>query len=364
MTLTRQQARRTDTNYAQINARLREIQARFDHEVASLDVIDGVSVERLKRDFSRKGNGTPEKSTPDEMTFWAGYGAFIKAKAIDRGERTIAKYKTLRTILKEFEGNHGRITFEKLTQDFYDTLKKFLIRKRGLTNNSIGKYISTLKTFLSWAEERGAPLSKDYRKFKVDEEDVDVIALTWDELERIKSVDLSTHPRLERVRDLFLFACYTSARFGDVQNLNMDDIQRGTWHLRTGKTKAPTLIPIVSQAEAILDKYRNDGRLPRISSQRMNEYLKELGHMAEINEPVCIVRYLGAKRNEIRGPKWNFLTSHIARRTFVTLALEAGVRPEVIMSITGHRSFKTMKKYIAITDHSKTEAMENVWGKS
>lgn len=110
----RQQVRRTDTHYAQINARLRDLQARFDHEVASLEVVDKAAIERLKREFSRKGDETPEEPTSKEMTFWTGYDAFIKTKATDRGERTIAKYNTLRTIMKEFEGGFGRLTFESV----------------------------------------------------------------------------------------------------------------------------------------------------------------------------------------------------------------------------------------------------------
>ena len=360
----RQQVRRTDTNYAQINAKLREIQARFDQEIAAIDVVDTVAVERLRREFSRKGGEEAQELATKELTFWTGYDAFIGAKATDRGDRTIAKYKTLQTILREFEGGYGKLTFEVLTHDFYDAFKRFLIKKRGLTNNSIGKYVSTLKTYLGWAEDRGVAVPKDYRKFKVDEEDVEVIALTYDEVHRLEALDLREQPRLDRVRDLFLFACYTGARFGDVQKLHPDDVRGTVWHLRMGKTKSETRIHLIPQALDILAKYRTLGHMPRISSQRMNNYLKELGQLAEIIEPVRIVRYQGAKRVEDRGPKWQFLSSHVARRTFVTISLERGMRPEVVMSFTGHRSFKTMKKYIAITEQSKQDAMENVWGKS
>jgi integrase len=358
----RQQVRRTDPNYAKINARLRDLQARFDHEVASLEVVDTATIERLKREFSRKGGDNTEQQVEKEMTFWAGYDAFIKSKATDRGERTIAKYKTLRTILKEFELNFGRLTFQTMNLDFYDAFKKYLMKKRGLTNNTIGKYVSTLKTFLAWAEERRAAIPKDYRKFKVDEEDVEVVALTMDEVNRLEGLVLTEHPRLDRVRDLFLFACYTSARFGDVQKLHFDDIRDNVWHLRMGKTRTETLIHLIPQAIELVNKYRLDGRMPTISSQRMNDYLKELGQLAEIDEPVRIVRYQGAKRIEDRGPKWQFLTSHVARKSFVTISLERGMRPEVVMSFTGHRSFKTMKKYIALTDQAKREEMAKVWG--
>lgn len=359
----RQQVRRTDPNYVQLNAKLREYQARFDREVAELSTVDEASVDHLRRSLSRKAFNATLDQNGRMITFWSGFELFLEAKAMDRGERTIAKYQTLRRVLTEFERTFGKITFGSLTHDFYDAFKQYLIVKRKLTNNTIGKYVSTLKTYLSWAEDRGADLPRDYRKFKVDEEDVEVVALTWEELGRLEQLNLQELPRLDRVRDLFLFSCYTGARFGDVQHLHFDDVRGTMWSLRMTKTRSETRILLIPKAMAILTKYRVEGRLPKISSQRMNDYLKELGQKAEITEPVRIVRYMGAKRVEERGPKWQFLSSHVARRTFVTISLERGMRPEVVMSVTGHRSFKTMKKYIALTDQSKSEAMENVWGR-
>ncbi len=358
----RQQVRRTDPNYAHINARLRELEAWFEREVAALNEPTVADIERLRRSMSRRADSNDASPQNEELTFWTGFAQFLHAKSTDRGERTIAKYRTLEKILREFERSYGRLTYEALTHDFYDAFKRFLIEGRKLTNNTVGKYVSTLKTYLAWADERGAAVQRDFRKFKVDEEDVEVVALTWEELQRIEQVDLSANPRLDRVRDLFVFACYTGARFGDVQRLNFDDIRESTWFLRMNKTKSDTRIYLIPQSLAIIEKYRAHGSLPLISSQRMNDYLKELGQLAAIVEPVRIVRYMGAKRIDDRGPKWQFMTSHTARRTFVTLSLERGMRPEVLMTLTGHRSFKTMKRYIAHTERSRQEEMERVWG--
>jgi integrase len=176
------------------------------------------------------------------------------------------------------------------------------------------------------------------------------------------SRSVATGPNGEACRDeMTSSTCYTAARFGDVQLLNFDDIRDSTWFLRMNKTKSDARIYLIPQAMAIIEKYRALGSLPSISSQRMNDYLKELGRIAGIVEPVRIVRYMGAKRNDDCGPKWQFMTSHTARRTFVTLSLERGMRPEVLMTLTGHRSFKTMKRYIAHTERSRQEEMERVW---
>jgi len=359
---TRQQVKRSDTRYAQLNATLRRIESEFEQAVAARSIKTGdVDTESVRDDLSRR---TRKKQIVVAKTysFWDYYEQFMVAKATDRGERTIAKYKTLKGLLLEIEKRTGSITFAKIDHDFYDRFRNYLIKKREHTNNTVGKYVSTFKTFLSWAEDRGLPVNPAYRKFKVDEEDVEVVALTGDELKLIVDVDLSANPRLDRVRDLFLFSCYTGARFGDVQSINRDDVRDRVWHLRMNKTKSEIRIDLVERVQRILEKYtsRNEW-LPKISSQKMNDYLKELGKLVGLESPVRIVRYQGAKRIEDRGPKWQYLSSHVARRTFVTLSLERGMRPEVVMSVTGHRSFKTIKKYIALTEQGRREDMEKVW---
>ncbi|GAC1562713.1 MAG: hypothetical protein NVS3B13_36040 [Mucilaginibacter sp.] len=89
--------------------------------------------------------------------------------------------------------------------------------------------------------------------------------------------------------------------------------------------------------------------------------LKDLGKLAEFNETVQIIKYRGVEKVEFLEPKYKFLSTHTARRTFVTLSLEKGMRPETVMSITGHKDYKTFKKYIKLTDKVKLIEMNNIW---
>ena len=89
----------------------------------------------------------------------------------------------------------------------------------------------------------------------------------------------------------------------------------------------------------------------------MNEYLKEAGEIAGINEPTRIVYYKGNKRYEEVLPKYALLTTHCGRRTFVVNALRIGIPAPVIMEWTGHSSFKAMKPYMKIVDAAKAENM-------
>ena len=322
----KQEVRRTDLQYAHLNVMLRNRVAEVEEGIAQKRPIAGVplDVQSVHVNLSLR-QPKEEFASVEPDTFWQVYDKFIAAKETSVAGGTIVKKKH--------------------------------------TDNTVGKYISTFKTFLAWADERGAKLSRDYIKFRVPEEDVEIVALTGDELQQIEDYDLSTNDRLKRVRDLFLFACYTGARFSDVQSCNLDDIRNDVWHLRMHKTKTETHITLNQHARRVLDTYRLDGKgLPKISSQKMNDYLKELGKLVGLDAPVRIVRYRGSEKVEERGPKWEFLSSHVARRTFVTLSLERGMRAEVLMSFTGHKSHKTMKRYIALTETVRKEEMEKVWG--
>lgn len=362
---TKQEVRRTSKNYVEQNLRLKDRVSEIERAIAQhLNTNKGVvDLKVLQVEFSRRRAKDVAEPIAAPLSFWEMYQRFISMKSSEVAPRTLAKYETVRTLLKEFQIGRGQIDFASINHDFGDSFSTFLIAKKNHTNNTVGKYMSTFKTFLLWAHERGAELSVDYRKFRVPEEEVEIVALTADELQQLEEFDLSTKDRLQRVRDVFLFACYTGARFSDVQTLHKDDIRDNVWHLRMHKTKSETLINLNQHARRIIDKYRVGGQwLPVFSSQKMNSYLKELGKLVSLTEPVRMIRYKGAERIEERGPKWQFLTTHVARRTFVTLSLERGMRSDILMSFTGHKSHKTLKRYIALTDKSRQEAMEKVWG--
>ncbi|HEX8326654.1 MAG TPA: hypothetical protein VF629_03875 [Hymenobacter sp.] len=92
------------------------------------------------------------------------------------------------------------------------------------------------------------------------------------------------------------------------------------------------------------------GGVRLITNQKLNEYLKELGQLAAINEPFELIRYRGGKRETTTMPKWEKMGCHTGRRTFVTLSLERGLRPEIIMKFTGHKDWKSFQRYVNITD--------------
>ena len=103
--------------------------------------------------------------------------------------------------------------------------------------------------------------------------------------------------------------------------------------------------------------FENHMALPVISNQKMNDYLKELGELAEINEPVRETYYKGNERIDEVTPKYALLSTHAGRRTFICNALALGIPAQVVMKWTGHSDYKAMKPYIDIADDIKANAM-------
>ena len=190
-----------------------------------------------------------------------------------------------------------------------------------------------------------------------------MIFLTWEELNKLKNYQIPESKQyLERVRDVFLFCCFTGLRYSDVHNLKKSDIRDGYIEITTVKTAERLIIELNNHSKAILDKYKGvefEGHkaLPVISNQKMNDYLKELGELAEINEPVSETYYKGSSRIDTITPKYALLGTHAGRRTFICNALALGIPAQVVMKWTGHSDYKAMKPYIDIADDVKANAM-------
>jgi site-specific recombinase XerD len=126
------------------------------------------------------------------------------------------------------------------------------------------------------------------------------------------------------------------------------------------KTKKMMRVPFkgfIRPALDILVKY--DYELPSISQQKFNDYIKEVGERAGINEPVVIRRFSGNRLIEIKKPKHAFISSHMARRTCVTLLLQKGMPPTTVMKLTGHTDLKTLMKYENTCEDALVNALEN-----
>lgn len=277
-------------------------------------------------------------------------------------DSTFEKFAAVKNHLTNFR---ERLTFEFFDERGLNDYVGYLRDVKEMRNTTIGKQLSFLKWFLRWAFKKGVHQNNAYDSYKPKLKSTrkKIIFLTWDELNRLREFKIPSNKQaLERVRDVFLFQCFTGLRYSDVFNLRRSDIKDDHIEVTTVKTSDSLIIEQNNHSKAILDKYKDvafedDKVLPVITNQKMNDYLKELAEMAGIDEPIRQTYYKGNERIDEVTPKYALLGTHAGCRTFICNALALGIPPQVVMKWTGHSDYKAMKPYIDIADDIKANAM-------
>ena len=320
---------------------------------------DAFNARMRKQSAEVKEAGTEDPT----ISFWEAFGLFVKECRLQNNwaESTSKKFATVKNHLNEF---NAALSFDTFTEEGMKDYVDFL-RKKEMRNSSVSKQIAFLKWFLRWCTKKGYCHNTAYEDFnpKLKSAPKKVIFLTNDELNKLKTMEIPHNKQyLERVRDVFLFCCFSGLRYSDVYNLKRSDVKPGHIEITTVKTADSLIIELNNHSKAILEKYKDihfedHKALPVISNQKMNVYLKELGELAEINDPVRETFYKGSKRIDIVTPKYALLGTHAGRRTFICNALALGIPAQVVMKWTGHSDYKAMKPYIDIADNIKADAM-------
>ena len=292
------------------------------------------------------------------------FDEFVKESGTqnDWTDSTYEKFAAAKNHLKEFD---SALTFESLTESGLIAYVNYLRDKRNMRNSTIGKQLGFLKWFLRWSKKKGYNNNITFETFKpkLKTTQKKVIFLTWAELTQLKEYNIpETKKYLDRVRDVFLFQCFSGLRYSDVFNLRRSDVKENHIEVTTVKTADSLIIELNDHSKAILNKYKaihfeHDKVLPVITNQKMNDYLKELAELAGIDEPIRETYYKGNERIDEITPKYALLGTHAGRRTFICNALSLGIPAQVVMKWTGHSDYKAMKPYIDIADDIKANAM-------
>lgn len=281
----------------------------------------------------------------------------------NRKLNTMKQWKqTLRKLIEYQVATKLEVEFDTIDMDFYNKFITFLTTE-GYTKNTIGGFIKNVKIFMNEAVERKLTNNLEYRnrKFKVMEEQVDKIYLSQSELNKIYDLKLTTiYQKLDKVRDIFIVACYTGLRFSDLIQVRPENIiNNGTQiKIKTEKTGELVIIPLHRLVKEVIKKY-NGSLPPAISNQPMNRYLKQIAELADLNEYVRIPITRGGKTCNDIFKKSDLVTTHTARRSFATNAYLMDVPTISIMKITGHRTEKSFMKYIRISQEENANKLTN-----
>lgn len=306
--------------------------------------------------------------------FIAQYLIDCETRIVDRTgtamtQSTLISYQNAFRTLQEFKVKYYKkkaFDFQHIDNAFYNQYRKFLIEEKNYATNTVGKHLRKVKTFLLEAQANGQLPNFNPRLFKSVEEKTDAIYLNEVELNHLFHLDLSKNTRLERVRDLFIIGARTGLRFSDYSNIRAKDIdlQNEEIIITPKKTQDPIVIPISDDVKTIMKRY--EGKTPnslpeRLSNQKMNDYLKELGKLAGFEELFETSITKGGKKITLQTPKYELMTTHAARRSFATNEYLAGTSMELIRAITGHKTEKAFMKYIKLTPREKSDMMRKIW---
>lgn len=276
---------------------------------------------------------------------------------------TYKKFNTIKNHLQSFNEN---LEFKDLDENGLMLLVYFLRDEKDYRDSTIGKYLSFVKWFLKWSVQKKYNSNTDFEVFKpkFKTSNSTIVYLDWDELMIIyNKVIPPEHQNLEKVRDVFCFCCFTSLRYSDVANLKKSNIYDDHIEITTIKTSDALSINLNNYSCAILKKYKdyeskNHQAFPVLSNQKMNSNLKKLAEICELDRPITQTYFKGNKRVDEVSLLHQVISTHAARRTFISNALILGIPPQTVMQWTGHSDYSAMKPYIAIADKEKAKAME------
>ncbi|GAA3508480.1 site-specific integrase [Aquimarina addita] len=265
---------------------------------------------------------------------------------------TAERYKTAKKhvaeyILKEYRAKD--ILIKEVDNRFINGFEYYLKTVRNCSHNTTIKYITNFKKIVRIAHANDWIDKDPFLHWKAKLKIVDREFLTKEEIQKMVEKELHIE-RLDQVKDIFIFCCFTGLAYADVKKLSNDDIVIGIdgdkWiKIKRTKTDTRSNIPILPTAEAIIEKYasqpnllKENRLLPVLSNQKMNAYLKEIADLCEINKN---------------------LTFHLARHTFATtVTLTNGVPIESVSKMLGHKSLRTTQHYAKILDRKVSDDMK------
>ena len=311
-----------------------------------IEMSDVVSLERIKSEFL----GKKEEINTLMQLFEKHNGDVAKQVGVSVGKATLQKYNVCKRHFSEFLEKQYKRSDLKLTELTYVVIREFdwyLRTEVGQNPNTATKTMKTFKTITLLGQKMGVLLHDPFMNHRFHIEPVNRGFLTDEEILCIAHKQINI-PRLELIRDIFIFSCFTGLAYIDVSNLTPDHIVTlgdKQWIMtQRQKTSVETNVLLLDIPKAIIAKYggktyRNGKLFPMLTNQKTNSYLKEIAD-------IC-----GIKKN---------LTFHLARHTFATMSLSKGVPMESVSKMLGHTNIRTTQIYARITNKKIEHDMEEL----
>jgi len=350
---------RWDSKHGQVKGNkedAREINSHLDHIKLKLNRIHNKIMELDQRVTAQKikdlytGVGEVKKTLMQVFDY---HNTQMKSQiGKDFAKATYIRYETTQRHIYNFLQHQYKIEdlgLRELKYSFITHLEYYFKTVRNCNHNTAVKYIKNFRKIINLAVDNDWLEKDPFSKYQCKLKEVKREYLTKDELQSIEEMTFAME-RLDQVRDVFVFCCYTGLAHTDVEKLTPDNISKGLdgeyWiFVDRSKTGNPSNIPLLPRAAQIIEKYKGNPQvlnveklLPVISNQKMNAYLKEISNLCGVNKNI---------------------TFHMARHTFATtVTLSNGVAIETVSAMMGHKNLKTTQIYAKVVQEKVSEDMK------
>lgn len=285
---------------------------------------------------------------------------------------TLGTYQSSISRLKKFSKEKSYpITFNSINEIFYNDFCEWCYNKK-LTDNSTDTTIKHIKKFMNYTLNKYHS-NTGFLTFKRKTRLGEVITLEHDEIVKILMYK-PKNKKEEQLKDVIILHLGTGLRVADLVSLtsgnfvvdySLDNIKlirkRAILKLELEKSEEDIRIPINDMVWDLIEKYDivRSGKMDfnKINKLEYNNFIKKVCESVGINRIVRKVMYRGHEKVIIESEKYNFITSHILRKSFISYALK-GNNAEKVMSVSGHKSWNAFKRYVNIADDTKKEVVE------
>jgi integrase len=354
---TNQRVKSSYKNYEEINSKIKAKKSLAEKAIRDYEILHGQlpSLNHLK-------NTLQHQSLDNYKTFPKLVEAFVQHYKDHKSKSSHEGVLNFRNRILDFQKvKKIELTFDNIDATTINLFKSYLEGDRKQGVGTVKRNIVFLGTMLNFGIDNGYLKTYQTRllKFKRQETNVgDKIFLTLEEVSKLEKIT-GLEKKLEKVKDAFLFQCYTGLRYSDIINLKPANITDQYITVVVQKTKKRIVIPITAKARAILDKYegktKNGRCLPAYNPVAQNAFLKKLGKIAKLDKIVQIVNFVGNARKEVNKHTWELLTTHTGRRTFATNFILKGGSIVQLSSLLGHSDIRTTQIYLRHTPEMSAE---------
>lgn len=313
----------------------------------------------------------------------ADYNRYIIERASTRKwhDNTILRERYIAGYFIEYAAKYEYASY---TPAFIKGFADHLLKLKSKSN--VQNMIRRVNAFLKWSKRHGKPVPLEQYTVSMKNQHRTVVYLNQYDLRRLVSLeipdetievtlyDMRGFPYKKKVtgresmllvRDFLLFSSLTGLRYSELQDLKANNVSKNQITIIAKKTDKKRLIELNRYSKRIIKKYLGDRKsgyiFPRLSNQKANRHIKDLAEICEINEPVTKLSLIDGQKIETVNPKYELVSTHTGRKTFVCSSLLAGIPPELVILWTGHTEIDDLKPYMTVTMDSKHEYMKKIF---